>query len=237
MGDPIDSHDWTGPIEDDRNPRAFTYAAGQHQFASDYSRLLATRIASEVISPELNAARRLAAYLFVAPVFLWLSHLVVVAFIEDLTVQDWAGILVLWGLLVVAVAVLLFSIRSSILLWLRRGVTWLGIFATVGLAGVYPCVALKAHANARISPPERAFLVARRERVNFEREDGTRVLGASRGQPRESGDCVSVSVLRGDHGFTWARIIERVPRERHQLFWPIRREDCFSDKPLSSLAS
>lgn len=244
MSDPISSSGWTGPPESMSAPHrssAFIHRYGQHQVTSDYARLAAAHAEAERIAswtpPELEGPRRLAASLFISPVVLWLAHMGVSSSTRDLIVQDNAYILILVGLAAMGLAVLLFAIRSVALLWLRKAFTLLSILAVFVCTGVYVYVAIKAHGSAVTLAPERAFIFSNKDSVNFERKDGSLVLGSGRQQPREHGSCVSVTLLRGDYGFTWARVVEWVPRERHQLFWPIRREDCFSDKPLASFAS
>jgi hypothetical protein len=42
--------------------------------------------------------------------------------------------------------------------------------------------------------------------------------------------------LDGEYGFRWIRILDRSRApSRGQLIWPVRREECFSDIPLSTL--
>jgi hypothetical protein len=47
--------------------------------------------------------------------------------------------------------------------------------------------------------------------------------------------CTEVQRLQGDYGFVWIRVVDRSPPPVHEIAWPIRREDCFSNKPLATL--
>ena len=215
----------------------FTHAYGQHQFASDYQRLSAARIAAERIPPELNAARAWAGGLFLSPAMFIPAYLAVTESTNDLIIQDNLPILIVAGIFMMGVAALLFLPSTLVLLWLRKALAFLGIVAVCLFAGAYAFVGIKSHLNAKAAPPERAFVVGHKDVVNFEREDGSMLIGSGRNPPHDSGSCVSVVLLRGEYGFAWARVVEQVPRQRHQLFWPLRREDCFSDKPLAAFAS
>ena len=240
VSDPIDSAGWTGPPESMSAPgraQVFTHGVGQHQVASDYQRLAAAQAEFERIPAEVTRARIFAAILFLSPIMLWLSHWALAAATAGLTVQDNSYVLILAGVIAVGLAVLLFKFSSLTLVRLRKAVAILGIVAILGLSGAYAYVGGKAYAGAKTSSPARAFVAGNKDRVNFELEDGSLLIGGGRGQPRASGNCVSVVVLTGEYGFSWVRVVEAVPRQRHQLFWPIRREDCFSDKPLASFAS
>jgi hypothetical protein len=235
VADPINSSAWTGPPDDMRTD-PFTHGFGQHQFASDYQRLSAASIAAERIPPELNAARAWAGVLFISPALFFPGYLAVTESTNDLIIQDNLAVLVLAGMLTMGVAALLFLPSTLILLWLRKALACLGIVAVCLTAGTYAYVGIKAHMEAQAAPRERAFAVGK-DVVNFEREDGSMLIGAGRNPPRESGFCVSVVLFKGEYGFAWARVVEQVPRQRHQLFWPLRRADCFSEKPLASFVS
>jgi hypothetical protein len=51
-----------------------------------------------------------------------------------------------------------------------------------------------------------------------------------------TGECFSVRQYKGPFGFSWIKVLETTPRPvNSELWWQIRREDCFSNKPLSSL--
>jgi hypothetical protein len=218
-------------------PPSFTHGVGQHPFASDYQRLAAAQANAEPIPYEVTSARILAGFLFLSPIMLWLAHLALATATTGLTVQDNGHVLILAGVIAVGLAVLLFKISSLTLIRLRKVVTIVGIVAIFALSGAYLYFGGKAYAGAQSSARQRAFLVGNKDIVNFELADGSLLIGGDRGQPRASGNCVSLVVLNGEHGFSWVRVVEGVPRQRHQLFWPVRREDCFSDKPLASFAS
>jgi len=47
--------------------------------------------------------------------------------------------------------------------------------------------------------------------------------------------CTEVQRLQGDYGFVWIRVVDRSRPPVHEIAWPIRREDCFSNKPLATL--
>lgn len=235
MADPINSTAWTGPPDDVRSD-PFTHGYGQHQFASDYQRLSAARIRAEQTPPQLNAARAWAALLFISPALFVPAYLAVTESTNDLIIQDNATTLMGAGTTATCVAVLLFT-PSLVLLWLRKALAILGIVAISLFAGAYAFLGIKSHMEAQAAPRERAFVVGRKDVVNFERADGSMLIGSGRNPPRDSGACVSVLLLKGQYGFAWVRVVEQVPRERHQLFWPIRHADCFSNRPLASCAS
>jgi hypothetical protein len=44
-----------------------------------------------------------------------------------------------------------------------------------------------------------------------------------------------VQRLDGDHNFRWVRVLERSQGDGSNIAWPIRREDCFGNRPVSSL--
>ena len=240
MTDPINSSAWTGPPESMVAPGrlpTITHAVGQHHFASDYQRLTVAQAPFEQIPAEVTGARILAGVLFLSPIALWLTHWALAAATTGLTVHDNAHILIMASLSAVGLSVLLFKISSRTLIRARKALAVLGTAAILALSAAYLYFGAKAYAGAEISPSERAFLVSKKDLVDFELADGSLLIGRDRAPPRASGNCVSVVVLKGSHGFSWVRVVEAVPRQRHQLFWPVRREDCFSEKPLASFAS
>ena len=216
---------------------SITHAVGQHHFASDYQRIAAAQAEFERVPAEVTRARILAGLLFLSPVALWLSYWALGAATAGLTVQDNGHILIVAGLMAIGLSILLFRISSLTLIRVRKALAVLGIVAIVALSVAYLYFGAKAYAGAQSFPRERAFLVGNKDLINFELADGSRLIGGERGRPRASGTCVTVVVLKGEHDFSWVRIVEAVPRQRHSLFWPIRREDCFSEKPLASFAS
>ena len=175
--------------------------------------------------------------LCVSPLFLWLAHWDARSATGDFVVQDSSLLLFGPAFAAVGLAFLLSWIPSGRLVWLRKAVISVATIAVIATAAAYAYVAITAYRDAVTSKPERAFVLGTKDSLDFEREDGSSVIAAKSRRPRDHGDCVSIAQLHGPHGFRWVRVTEWVPRQRSQLNWPIRREDCFSDKPLTSFAS
>jgi len=103
----------------------------------------------------------------------------------------------------------------------------------------------RAHANATASTPERTLEIgeyqksvsSRRSRLVFlhQRADGRLMEGGRRKPLPYAPNCALAQRLTGQYGFAWVKVIERSPPPEHQIAWPIRREDCFSNKPIATL--
>jgi hypothetical protein len=132
--------------------------------------------------------------------------------------------------------------QSRRLIFARQAALAAALGATVGGACLYPYAALTSYAQAVPTLRERTFEIYRcHNRCRFggyfvhQRANGTTVEGEYAGRRLAYGRCTTVQQLIGDYGFTWVRVIERSRSGGHEINWPIRREDCFSTKPMSSL--
>jgi hypothetical protein len=122
-----------------------------------------------------------------------------------------------WLLIVYAGCAAVFSLTTAIMTW-------------------------NSWSQAVAAPPQRAFEFAKRcgkgcWRPVYQAADG-RIIGTDKVKPLPpyAPRCVSVREVIGRRGLRWARVLEQSrQRDRKQLFWPVRREDCFSAVPLSSL--
>ena len=247
MTDPVYSSKWTGPVEDGlqrKHPGAFTHAAGQHSITNDYFHLMESERAANAIPPAVGGVMRLGWMLLFSPAALWLGWLIVDLVTPDIMVGDNRAPLMLWGLAAVALGAWQARSRSRYLIALRKAVLSVGIVATVAAAVVYSYLGISAHGEARASIPERSFELVKTSgrrikstTVWHQRADGTTVEGSRKGRPLPySRTCALVQSLDGPHGFSWVRVLERSRAARRgQLDWPVRREDCFSNIPLSSL--
>ena len=251
VSDPVDSSKWTGPPEGMAAPRlrgAIVHRYGEHQVSTDFARISAAqadaeRIAKE-IPPELRGVLGRAWLLLLSPVMLILAWLLVHSTSRDLIVQDNKVYLFAWGFGVAALALSQMVSKSTLLVGARKAMLVAALIATFGVAGGYVYLAVKSRQNAVASPPERTFElykspVRRTHRpieIEHQRADGTLLAGGYRAPVSYAPSCVVAQRLDGDYGFSWVRVLERSrERGRTGLNWPIRREECFSDIPLSSL--
>jgi hypothetical protein len=242
----ISSSDWTGPVGEGQRRGVFTHHVGDHAITSDFQRILEAQHAATAIPPELRSIKRRAALLLVAPALLWLAWHLVAWATRDQLVHDNSQVLVTGGLAVMALAAWQLQSRSTVLIALRRLFVSILTIATVTLAIAYTYFGIDAHAQAISSTPERTFeryevlgrkAPFRKVIVWHPREDGSTIQGIRMHAPLAySNVCALVQRLDGPHGFSWVRVLDRSrPPGRGQLSWPIRREECFSDIPLSSL--
>jgi hypothetical protein len=247
VSEPIHSSSWTGPTEERPALRrgAFTHGIGEPAFTSDYDRLLQAERVAAAIPSEVRGVIRLAALLlFLAPVILWAAWGFVRAASGDFLIQDNSHWLLAWGLSTTALAGWQIVSRSRRLIGLRKAVLALALVGALGAGMAYGYAGIHAHANGRGSAPERVFgLYDLRGKWPFQqvvathqRPDGTNVEGRRAGSPLPYAQiCERVQRLDGDYGFSWVRVLERSPGSGSEIMWTIRREDCFSGKPLSSL--
>lgn len=111
------------------------------------------------------------------------------------------------------------------------------------LAFILPPLTVCSYLHAEIGPRHRMQLVRPNNGVDgavFALDDGSYVEAQfywrSQRSIARNGECFSVRRLTGPFGFSWMKVLETTPRPRHgELWWTIPREDCFSNKPLSSL--
>jgi hypothetical protein len=235
MSDPIHSSNWTGGEP--------TYSAGTSSVPSDYERILRAQRELETTPPELHRLQRRAALLLLSPLALWVSYWITHAVIRDAFGQDCSGALALSTLVAILAASLQSTSRSRNLIGLKRAALSVALGTSVGGACLYSYAAITSYAQAIPSIAERTFEIYRcHGRCRFggyfvhQRADGTTVEGEYVGRPLAYGTtCTTVQRLRGDYGFSWVRVLERSPPPAHEIAWPIRREDCFSDKPVATL--
>jgi hypothetical protein len=196
----------------------------------------------EALPPEVRRTQRLAVWLLLSPITLAIGYWVTRFAIRDPFGQDFSALLCLWGLLAVVTGSWQLLSKSPRLIPLRQVALAAALVATAGAALLYPYVAIAAYAHATPFARERTFEIFRcHGRCRYsggyfvhQRADGTTVEGEYAGPPLPYGRCATVQRLSGDYGFSWVRVVER-SQAGGQLNWPIRREDCFGTKPVSSL--
>lgn len=246
MADPISSSAWTGPPESMSMPsRAFTHRMGAPSTTGDYARFAEAERVKALIPSELRPILKLAGWLLVSPVTLWVGNLVLNWASDDWRVADRSSELFLWGVAMFVLAGWQLRSRSLRLLDLRRLVLSMAIVATVGVAAGNVYLGLRSKSEAIASSPERTYVRIgtsgrgpfRQTIATFQRADGSFVDGQPATTPMEYGRiCAEVQRLDGPDGYSWVHVRKwsRSPT-RGELAWPIRREECFSDIPLSSL--
>lgn len=223
--------------------RPFSHRAGQHQFASDYQRILEARRTAEAIPAEVRGVMRLAAVVLVlSPVILWIAWKSLHAASRDILVQDNGQVLVACGLGAITFAASQIVLRSTRLIWLRKSILWSAMVASLVVAAGYVFVGVRARMHATASLPERTYELHYRcgRHCTYsihQRPDGTTLEGTDNGRPVQyASTCTLAQRLDGERGFSWVRVLDRSRAPgRGQLAWPIRREECFSDIPLASL--
>jgi hypothetical protein len=240
--DPIHSSSWTGPPDPRERNGIFTHEPGEPVYTSDYQRLLSAQRRASEVPPELRPVLRLATFLLLSPLFLVLGWVSLKLAIPEQQIANNVHVLALWGLSVMALAASQVTSRWARLIRLRRlGLSAL-LWATFAVAGGYFHLGLTSYAHAHALRPERTFELYKtygsrsyRQTVAVhQRADGSTLEGISMVPPvRYSSVCTLVQRLQGDHGFAWVRVLER--SRGSELMWPIRREDCFGAKPVSSL--
>jgi hypothetical protein len=211
--------------------------------ASDYQRLLGAQRELGSVPPELRRLRRFAAFLAFSPLALWTAYWIARVVIPDAFAQDYSGPMSLWTFVVIFAGSWQFTSTSRRLVGLRRATISAVLGMTVGAAFLYGYAATTSYAQAMPSVSERSFEIYRcHGRCRFggyfvhQRANGTTVEGEYVGAPLPYGTtCTTVQRLKGDYGFSWVRVLERSPPPEHEVLWPIRRQDCFSDKPLATL--
>jgi hypothetical protein len=241
----ISSSEWTGPPGDGRRYGRFTHRVGDHSITTDYQRILDAQRAAEIIPAEVRDVRRLALLLLISPISLWLASLMVDFATRDALVRSPGNILFLWSLVVMAVAAWQLQSRSTALIDLRKVFLAFASAATVAASIGFAYYGIDSYSRVIALAPERTFeLYKVRGRRPFksviywhQRSDGSTVEGIEEGHPLPySQICTLVQRLDGPFGFSWLRVLGRSRRpERGQLNWAIRREECFSSIPLTSL--
>ena len=243
----ISSTDWTGPPDQTSRRGAFVHRAGQHSIASDYQRFLAARIEAEKVPPEVQRIRICAALLLLSPLMLWLAWGLVETAIGHPFDFDHRDGLVAWGLGVAAIAAWQLASRSRVLVDLRRAFLFAMLAATAIVSILFAYAGINAGSRGIAGPPERTFEMYKfrgkgafkRMVTLHQRPDGSIVEGGTRKRPLAySSGCALVQRFESPNGFHWVKVLDRSRSPaRGQLSWPIRREECFSNIPLSSLPS
>ena len=246
MSKRISSSDWTGPIDRTVRRGAFTHGVGEFDGTTDYAWLSRNDPISLALPEELRSVVRLACWLLVSPLMLVAGWLAGEVGVRGSVMSDPSGLLLIWGWLVFLVALWQLISRSLLLILVRTFVLGLLIAATAVLSIGYVYFAQRAYADAVVGKPERVFQYVAGSRKNVlgrrsaifrhQRADGTDIEGRSKWPPKPHGHCITVQPITGDYGFRWLRVIEQMPPPRPgQLGWPVRRDDCFGDKPLAEV--
>lgn len=188
---------------------------------------------------------RLALLLLLSPITLWIGTLILDVMTDDLRVEGHDGWLLLWGLAAALLGGWQLRSRTPNALWLRQALLGLATVATVAIAIGNVYFGIRSNAEAVASASERAYewhsargkWPFRTMTSFFQRSDGSYVDGSEAGAPVDYGPrCSLVQRLDGPYGYAWVRVLERSRSPgRGELSWPIRREECFSDIPLSTL--
>ena len=222
-----------------------THGIGEFGTTTEYARLSGDMRTNRMGDPDLVPVVRLAAWLFFSPFLLLVAWGAGQAGIPDIVMSTQGWVLGLWTFSIVAIASSQIASTSKRLIWLRKGLLSLLLAATVAIAAGYVWAAQTAHGDARPGKPQRAFIyLADGSKMGglipaeygFQLENGSNLAGGRRRKRFEYGSCVTARSLTGSYGFRWVRVTEWTrPPGPGQLHWPVRREDCFSDKPLSEV--
>src|SRR5207249_4874051 len=115
------------------------------------------------------------------------------------------------------------------------------LIQTGAAAVLYDYAAIASRRRVLPMAPERTYEIVRHrsrlpDYVVHQRVDGSTIEGENIGTAVPYGTtCAEVQRLQGEYGFAWVKVVGKSPPPEHEIAWPIRREDCFSNKPLSSL--
>lgn len=245
MSDPISSKSWTGDTEAKLAERRFlgqTQGLGGPVYVSD--RIAEAERGAIEFPSELRSLLRLAWFALLSPLFLFCAWLAVQMTTHEVIVQDNSTYLLAWSFAVAALAVAQMVFRSTLLIGPRKAVMIITITATLVASVGYVVFASRSKANALGSRPERTFELDRsiesrffpRTEVTHQLADGTLLEGGYLSPVSSAHVCTLAQRLTGDYHFTWVRVLDRSrSRQRGELAWPIRREECFSDLPLQLL--
>lgn len=244
MPDPIiHSSSWIG--SDDPRLQTPTYGSGEASTTTYYQQVVTGEIAASRVDPRVRVLFTLTfGTLFLAPLILWVVSMVTNSVIRDYAVDtriDW--LFEAWTLSLLG-TIWQFRVRSTRFIGLRKLALAVVLCGTAAFGIWYIKTAVKARAAALASPPERVFVSVeysgrgsfRRATYWFQRADGKMIDGSRRqALPDYASICASAQRLYGDHGFEWVRVVERSRPPTTELVWPIRKDECFSTIPLSSL--
>lgn len=242
----IHSIGWTGSSVEQALPGRATpsYAATALPVTPYYQQIERRAFLASLAPGAFGVMRWQIFALFAGPQSLWLALAFTRTVIRDYSISlnsNWLiqAAIVSAGLTAMQMAM---PVRRSVVL--RKAAAIAVLLATFTFAFWYSKTALEAHAAAHYSQPERIFLLAgyegsarsRKLVYYFQRSNGTMVDGSpSRPPPASGAICGEVQRLDGKYGFSWVRLRDRSRPPEHEITWPIRATDCFSDKPLSSL--
>ena len=173
---------------------------------------------------------------------LWLISLVTRSAIQEQTISNSPDWLIGAGAFAAVATIGQLGAKTARFLWLRKAILFVAAVGGIGAAIWYSTTMLVARRYAVASAPERTFeyYVCRGRNCSggyflHQRRDGSTVEGEAVGAlPPFHNTCAEVQRLDGDRGFSWVRVNDRSPPAR-EIQWPIRAEDCFSNKPLASL--
>jgi hypothetical protein len=189
----------------------------------------------------ISRTARLSLLLLVSPLLLIGARLFAAAATADILAADHGAWLAIWGIGVFGLAIL--QLKKLF----KRAPAWtnfvlaLVLAQTVAVAVLYDYAAITSRRSAVPGTPERTYEIVRHRNrlpdyVVHQRADGSTVEGEDIGAAVPYGTaCVEVQRLQGHYGFAWVKVVGRSPPPEHEVAWPIRREDCFSDKPLATL--
>ena len=243
MPDPtIHSSSWTGPLDDARQPTPGR-GAGAPWTPTKVNRARWSKAAAPPTATQRQWARLLIC-LFLSPLLLLAAWFFVQAASSDILWTDRREWLIFWGLAVAAVFAREVYAGRPVDPLPRSRLLTLVLSATAAFALWYCYAAVTSHSGAMPTIAERTFELYQSPRRHqgqagyfvHQRANGTTVEGKWVGKAVPYGStCALVQRLTGDYGFSWIRVLERTPPPEHEIAWPIRREDCFSSKPLASL--
>lgn len=239
------SSSWTGPPEMSVPGRAFTHRCGAPSATADYFRIAEIERVRAQVPPQLRPVIAWASLLLLAQLSSWVGTLVLDAASNDWRVAGRSDDLILWSVAMCSLALWQIGSRSLRLVVLRRASLILAIATTIVVAMGNVYFGIRSHAQAAASLPERTFVLlstrgrgpSRTTVASFQRADGSFVDGREATAPSAYARiCASVQRLDGPDGYSWVHVREwsRSPR-RGELARPIRREECFSNIPLSTL--
>lgn len=173
---------------------------------------------------------------------LWLAWLALRGLIHDTIVQDNSLWLIAWGLGAIALALSQLVSRSLFAIAIRKMLLVCAVLTTAIFSIAYVYLGIQSHSQATASAPERAYEMRKScgRHCTYsihQRADGTTLEGTDSSRPVQyASTCALAQRLDGPRGFSWIRVLDRSRAPgRGQLAWPVRREECFSDIPLSSL--
>jgi hypothetical protein len=220
---------------------------GEHQVSTDFARIVAQADAESKAKEwpsELRGVLGRGWLLLASPLLLVVANWIVHSTGRDLIVHDNKTYLFAWTFGIVALALSQMVSRSLVLIWARKAILVSAILATFAVAVGYVYIAAKSRQSAVASTPERAYEFYRssgwrsskKTQIFHQRADGTLLAGGRSERLPYGTTCALVQRLDGQYGFSWVRVLERSrPPRRSGVHWPVRREECFSDIPLSSL--